>query len=86
MNTEGHKVCDFLEGFLTLGGSWYGQPFEVLPFQREFINDMYLLDDEGKRLRRTYLLGWPRKTSKSQTAAALALYHLVAACLGHTLT
>ena len=53
MNTEGHKVCDFLEGFLTLGGSHYGSPFEVLPFQREFINDMYLLDDEGKRLRRT---------------------------------
>jgi phage terminase large subunit-like protein len=78
MNTQGDKVCEFLETFLTLGGSYYGQPFQVLPFQREFINDMYLLDDEGKRLRRTYLLGWPRKTSKSQTAAALALYHLVA--------
>ncbi len=78
MKTQGDKVCEFLETFLTLGGSWYGQPFEVLPFQREFINDMYLVDDEGKRLRRTYLLGWPRKQSKSEVAAALSLYHLIA--------
>jgi len=78
MNTQGHNVIRFLEEFLTLGGSYFGQPFEVLDFQREVINDIYRLDDEGKRLHRTYLLGLPRKNAKTTLAAALGVYHLIA--------
>lgn len=78
MNTQGHNVIRFLEEFLTLGGSYYGQPFKVLDFQREVINDIYRLDDEGKRLHRTYLLGLPRKNAKTTLAAALGVYHLIA--------
>ena len=47
MTTQGDKVIRFMEEFLTLGGSFYGQPFEVLPFQRDVIEDIYRLDDEG---------------------------------------
>ena len=61
-----------------LGGSFYGQPFEVLPFQRDVIEDIYRLDDEGKRLHRTYLLGLPRKNAKTTLAAALGVFHLIA--------
>ena len=78
MNTQGHNVIRFLEEFLTLGGSYYGQPFKVLDFQREVINDIYRLDDEGKRKHRTYLLGLPRKNAKTTLAAALGVYHLIA--------
>ena len=78
MNTQGHNVIRFLEEFLTLGGSYFGQPFEVLDFQREVINDIYRLDDEGKRRHRTYLLGLPRKNAKTTLAAALGVYHLIA--------
>jgi phage terminase large subunit-like protein len=78
MNTQGDKVCRFLTHFLSLGGSFHGQPFEVLPFQREVINDIYRLDDEGKRRHRTYLLGLPRKNAKTTLAAALGVYHLIA--------
>ena len=78
MNTQGHNVIRFLEEFLTLGGSYFGQPFEVLPFQREVINDIYRLDDEGRRAHRTYLLGLPRKNAKTTLAAALGVYHLIA--------
>ena len=35
MRTQGGKVIRFMEEFLTLGGSFYGQPFEVLDFQRD---------------------------------------------------
>ena len=78
MNTQGGKVIRFMEEFLTLGGSFYGQPFEVLPFQRDVIEDIYRLDDEGKRLHRTYLLGLPRKNAKTTLAAALGVFHLSA--------
>ena len=70
MNTQGGKVIRFMEEFLTLGGSFYGQPFEVLPFQRDVISDIYRLDDEGKRLHRTYLLGLPRTNAKTTLPAA----------------
>jgi phage terminase large subunit-like protein len=78
MNTQGHNVIRFLEEFLTLGGSYYGQPFKVLDFQREVINDIYRLDDEGRRAHRTYLLGLPRKNAKTTLAAALGVFHLIA--------
>ena len=74
---EADKVIKFVETFLTLGHSFLGQPFTLLPFQREVIQDIYRADEDGKRLRRTYLLGLPRKNGKSQLGAALALYHLI---------
>ena len=76
--SEADRVIDFIERFLTLGQSFLGQPFDLLPFQRELIEDIYAEDgDTGRRLRRTYLLGLPRKNGKSQLGAALALYHLI---------
>jgi phage terminase large subunit-like protein len=77
MKTEAEKVIGFIEGFLSLGHSFLGQPFELLPFQKQLIEDMYLEDESGKRLRRTYVAGLPRKSGKSQLGAALALYHLI---------
>ena len=78
MKTQGGKVIRFMEEFLTLGHSHYGQPFEVLPFQRDIINDIYRVDDEGKRLHRTYLAGFSRKQGKSALASACGVYHLIA--------
>ena len=78
MDTQGDKVIDFIESFLTLGGSFYGEPFEVLDFQREIIRDVYKTDENGRRLHRTYLLGLPRKNAKTTLAAALGVFHLVA--------
>lgn len=78
MNSQGHRVCDFIETFCTLSGSFLNKPFELLPFQREVINDIYKTDEDGRRLHRTYLYGLPRKNGKTQIAAALGLYHLIA--------
>ena len=78
MKTQGDRVANFIESFVTLGGSFLGEPFELLPFQKEIIDDIYRTDDEGKRRHRLYLLGLSRKSGKSQIAAALAIYHLIA--------
>lgn len=72
------KVENFVERFLTLGGSFAGQPFQLMDFQRDILEDIYRTDSDGHRLRRRYLLGLPRKNGKSQLGAALALFHLVA--------
>ena len=45
--TQGGKVIRFMEEFLTLGGSFHGEPFKVLDFQRDLINDIYRVDDEA---------------------------------------
>jgi phage terminase large subunit-like protein len=76
--SESQKVIGFIERFLTLGGSFLGQPFKLLPFQKALIEDIYQPDEHGGRLRREYLLGVPRKNGKSELAAALAVYHLFA--------
>jgi phage terminase large subunit-like protein len=75
--SSGPLVISFIETFLTLGGSFLGQPFIPLPWMREFIEDVYTLGTDGKRLHRTYLLGVPRKNAKSTLGAALAVYHLI---------
>ena len=75
--SQGPEVVKFIETFLTLGGSFLGQPFIPLDWMKETIWDIYRCDDEGKRLHRTYLLGVPRKNAKSTLGAALAVYHLI---------
>ena len=75
--SQGHTVVNFIETFLTLGGSFLGQPFIPLDWMKEVIWDIYRTDEDGKRLHRTYLLGVPRKNAKSTLGAALAVYHLI---------
>lgn len=76
--SQAQRVIAFIETFLTLGHSYAGQPFILEDWQKAVIEDIYAEDSEGKRLRRTYVLGLPRKNGKSQLGAALALYHLIA--------
>jgi len=76
--SKGPSVVRFCENFLTLNGSFAGQPFHPLPWMKEVLEDIYVLNpDTGRRLRRTYLLGVPRKNAKSTLGAAIAVYQLV---------
>jgi phage terminase large subunit-like protein len=77
MISEAERVIKFIETFLTLGHSFIGEPFILQEFQKDIIYDMYAEAGDGSRLRRTYVLGLPRKNGKSQLGAALAVYHLV---------
>lgn len=78
--TDGDRVIEFAETFLTLGGSFLGQPFRVMPWMQDVLRDIYRLDpdNEYRRLHRTYVLGVPRKQGKTILGAAVALYQLIA--------
>ena len=76
METKGPAVTRFIEDNLTLSGSYLGQPFQLMDWQKDIVDDIYALGPDGQRKFRTYLLGMPRKSGKSQIGAALALYAL----------
>lgn len=76
IRTEGRRVRRFIE-HLTLGGSYLGQRFKLLPWQHEVLNDLYRVNADGSRKQ------GPRSSAsrvkwQTQLAAALALYHLCA--------
>lgn len=75
-------VLDFF-GLLCFGqNEWAGQPFELLPWEREAIQGFYgvqVRDEDGTwvRYRRFLYDELPKKNGKSEFAAALGLYHLL---------
>lgn len=75
--TDGPHVVKFVEQFLTLTGSYAGEPFIPLPWMRDYLDELYELREDGTRKIATALLGIPRKNAKSTIAAAVALYQLV---------
>lgn len=71
-------------GLLVFGqNDWAGKPFELLPWQEELIRTFYgvqVRDDDGTwvRYRRFLYNEIPKKNGKSELAAGLGLYHLLA--------
>ena len=62
---------------------WAGKPFELLPWQEQLIREFYgvqVKDDDGRwvRYRRFLYNEIPKKNGKSELAAGLGLYHLLA--------
>ena len=72
--TRGTDVCDFVEKYCLIPeGSKVGQPMKLLPFQRQFILDVF---DNPSGTSRAYL-SVARKNGKSALIAAIVLAHLV---------
>lgn len=71
-------------GLLVFGqNEWAGQPFQLLPWQEQIIREFYgvqVRDDDGAwvRYRRFLYDEIPKKNGKSELAAGLGLYHLLA--------
>lgn len=79
----GARVETFLGCLCHTKGKWAGKRFTVLPWQHSMIDEFYShveLDDDGVLVRqRQYLyLEIPKKNGKSEVAAGLGLYHLMA--------
>jgi DNA-binding GntR family transcriptional regulator len=56
-------------------GVWYGQPFELLPWQDKIIRDVFgTVKEDGYRQYNTAYVEVPKKNGKSELAAAVALY------------
>lgn len=77
------QVLNFF-GLLVFGqNEWAGQPFELLPWEEQLIREFYgvqVKDDDGRwvRYRRFLYNEIPKKNGKSELAAGLGLYHLLA--------
>ena len=78
----GERAARFISHLTLSTGQWDGQPFRILPFQRETVDGLYQLDAQGRRKVREALLFWPRKSGKTTMCAALALYETFAGLAG----
>jgi phage terminase large subunit-like protein len=77
-STEGGRIARFGENFIVqTKGRWAGTPLEHERWQRQFLNELFLLDADGRRVYKEALLGVARKNGKSTLGAELALYGLL---------
>jgi phage terminase large subunit-like protein len=73
------RVIAFVENLTNTAGPNAGQPFALRDWQIDIIRAIYdPLHEDGRRVVRSALLSLPRKNGKTELAAALALYHLLA--------
>jgi phage terminase large subunit-like protein len=72
-------ACGFIELLKHTDGEFYGQPFDLLPWQHAAVSQFYgELKDSGYRQYQYLYLEIPKKNGKSELAAALGLYHTFA--------
>lgn len=75
---HGKRVADFAEKYVVqTKGRWAGEPLALETWQRSFLDELFLVDEEGRRIYREALLGVARKGGKSTLAAAIGLYGLL---------
>lgn len=77
------RVLKFFSLLVFGQNEWAGQPFQLLPWQVELIQLFYgvqVQDDDGAwvRYRRFLYNEIPKKNGKSEVAAGMGLYHLLA--------
>ena len=76
----GERVARFVEHHVRqTKGRWNGEPLKLEGWQREIINELYLVDADHNNVYREAIIGIPRKNGKSTLMAAIALYGLMAA-------
>ena len=81
LNAErAQAVVDFIQDCCVHTiGDWQGLPFTLTPWQREFVEAVFgNVGADGLRKTRTAFLTIARKQGKSELAAAIALYLLIA--------
>jgi phage terminase large subunit-like protein len=70
--------ADFFERYLVhTKGPAAGEPFRLEPWQRQFVDELYQVDERGFRIFKRAILGVPRGNGKSPLAAAIGLYELM---------
>jgi len=74
------RVCNFCEKLTLTTGKFANQKLKLMDWQRFIIYNIYgfVRKSDGNRVIRQCYLQLARKSSKTSTAAALALYHLIA--------
>lgn len=76
---HGKLVTKFGESWIVqTKGRWAGVPLTMEPWQKEWLNELFLVYDDGERVYREALLGISRKNGKSTLSAVVGLYMLLA--------
>lgn len=76
---KSERVIRFIENLTNTAGPAAGKSFKLREWQKEIVRGIYdPQTDDGRRIVRTALITMPRKQGKTELAAALALYHLLA--------
>lgn len=81
MFSEAHadRAVKFFESLKHTKGEFHGQPFLLLPWERQIIRDVYgTLREDGTRQYKYVYIEIPKKNGKSELAAGAALYQLFA--------
>src|SRR5262245_24365382 len=68
----------FINGLTHTKGAFAGQAFNLRPWQKRIVRQLFKKRKDGRRQYRTCLLMLPRKNGKTELAAAVALYGLLA--------
>jgi phage terminase large subunit-like protein len=77
-NDHALYAVNFIESLKHVKSPFHGKPFELLPWQHQFISDVYgTLNEKGFRQYQYCYLEIPKKNGKSELGAAIAMYHLL---------
>src|SRR5689334_24926421 len=68
----------FINALTHTKGKFAGQTFKLRAWQQDIVRRLFTVREDGLRQYRTALLMLPRKNGKSELAAAVALYGLLA--------
>ena len=72
-------AINFIQELKLTKGKWAGQPFILLPWEKELVSKLFgTLREDGTRQYRTAYVEIPKKSGKSEIGAAIALYMLLA--------
>lgn len=78
MTRKRADAVDFINDLTHTKGEFAAQGFNLRPWQIKIVRRLFEKGKNGKRKHRTCLLMLPRKNGKSELAAAIALYGLLA--------
>lgn len=73
------RAVSFFESLKHTKGQFSGKPFELLPWERQIVRDVYgTINERGLRQYKYVYIEIPKKQGKTELAAGAALYHLFA--------
>lgn len=76
-NSQAARALDCINKLTHTKGPFAQQPFDLRPWQRRILKQLFMQRKDGRRQYRTCLLMLPRKNGKTELAAALAIYFLL---------
>lgn len=72
-------VTNFIQALRHTKSPFTGKPFQLLPWQQDFVNYVYgNVNEQGLRTTQYCYLEIPKKNGKTELGAAIALYHTYA--------